>query len=54
MEDINKGLDPRASLERGGGVGLDKKGLRELSDTYIGSYRELEEVDFVQKNSRAA
>jgi len=48
MEDINKGLDPRASLERGGGVGLDKKGLRELSDTYIGSYRELEEtVGFV-------
>jgi len=59
MEDIHKGLDPRASLERGGGVGLDKKGLRELSDTYIGSYRELEEtVGFVQKNdwrgSRAA
>lgn len=58
MEDISKGLDPRASLERGGG-GLDKKGLRELSDTYIGSYRELEEtVDGRHQNdwrgSRAA
>ena len=61
MEDISKGLDPRASLVSGstsdrssGSVKLEKKGLRELSDTYIGSYRELEEVDFVQKNSRAA
>lgn len=64
MEDIHKGLDPRASLVSGSasersGDKLEKKGLRELSDTYIGSYRELEEtVGFVQKNdwrgSRAA